>query len=106
MKRILVTLALGVVAVVLTALMSRPGMVAAGVRVPRDSPVVVHGGALLLPGSGQTRYQPEPPAPEPMHRRAPVPPSGVDPGYRPLWVPDAYWWDGFKATRVPGHWRW
>jgi hypothetical protein len=105
--RIVATLALGIVAVTPAALMSQPGMVAADVRVPRDSPVVIHGGALQLPGSDRARYQPGPPgAWEPTYRLPPVPPPGIDPGYRPLWVPDSYPWDGFKAIRAPAHWQW
>jgi hypothetical protein len=33
-------------------------------------------------------------------------PVGVDPGYRPLWVPGTHVWNGFTATYVPGHYVW
>jgi hypothetical protein len=40
-------------------------------------------------------------------RQLQVPPAlGIDPGYRPMRVPDSYDWNGLETVRVPGHWVW
>jgi len=73
------------------------------VRVPRDSPIIIHG-RVQQPGSFDPSRS-APPATPPLgilERPPPTPPVGVGPGYRPLWVPGTYVWTGYTATWVPG----
>src|SRR5207249_6709342 len=97
-----------VVALLLTALGA--GVVAlradAQVRSPRDSQVIVHGHAVPPMGLDSSRMAPPASQPAFTRRPAPPPPIGVDPGYRPLWVPGTYVWNGFSSTYVPGHYVW
>jgi hypothetical protein len=79
---------------------------AGSVRVPRDSPIVMHGriqpsgppvvSTAVPPG---TAYQPAPASSSCQPRVFP------DPGYRPMWVPTTTCWTGFETIRVPGHWQ-
>ena len=94
-------------AVLATGLAWAPGAVSAGVRVPRDSPVVVHG-RVQGPASLDASWAPadRPRAPEWTRRPPRSAPTAGDPGYRPMWVPDSYQWNGFELIRVPGHWQW
>lgn len=78
----------------------------AQVRSPRDAQVIIHGHAV--PPAGVDSSRAAPPASQPPFTRRPAPPPsiGVDPGYRPLWVPGTYTWNGFSSTPVPGHYVW
>ncbi len=76
------------------------------VRVPRDSPVVIHG-RVQQPGS----FDPAKVAPQsetrPSKRSAPCTIQPFpDPGSRPIWVPGSWCWNGSEAVWVPGHWVW
>ncbi len=77
------------------------------VRVPRDSPIMIHH-QVQQPGSFDPATL-SPPAPI-RQRPRPIPPVSTpvfpDPGSRPIWVPDSYRWTGFELVRVPGHWVW
>ena len=78
--------------------------VAGSVRVPRDSPIVIHGRVLPAGSVELSNVRPATrrPATAPAACRAELFP---DPGYRPLWVPDTTCWTGLETRRVPGHWQ-
>jgi len=78
----------------------------AQVRSPRDGQISVHGRLVPPPPFDSTRIAPRSPQPEFTHRPPPPAPIGVDPGYRPLWVPGSHVWNGFSHTYVPGHYVW
>jgi hypothetical protein len=78
----------------------------AQVRSPRDSQISVHGRLMPPKPFDTTRIAPRDPQPA-FTRRPPAPvPIGVDPGYRPLWAPGTYVWNGFTSTYIPGHYVW
>lgn len=91
----------------LILLLSAPalGGAAAEVRTPRDSPGFAHGRSVSpstgTPSGGATTL-PRQSVPRVPAASALVP----DPGYRPIWVPGAYRWNGSGSVWVPGHWIW
>ena len=79
----------------------------AQVRTPRDSPVIIHGRVQPSTSVDASRYLPthiRPP--DFIVKQVPSESIGITPGYRPLWVPGTYLWNGFKSVWVPGHWVW
>lgn len=55
------------------------------VRVPRDSPIVIHGRVQQPRSADPSRVAPPPtPSLSVIRRSAPPPSIGIDPGYRPL----------------------
>src|SRR5260370_26965461 len=99
------TCLLGFVAIAL--LLAHAVPTAAGhVRVPRDSPVVVHGQVQRsgLPAMS-TGTAPGKTSQIPKASLSCNPKIFPDPGYRPMWVPETTCWTGFETIRVPGHWQ-
>ena len=79
----------------------------AQVRAPRDTPGIVHG--RMEPSSSvdlsQYRATQTPLSDFALKQTLPIP-LGVDPGYRPLWIPGTYVWNGSGWVWAPGHWVW
>ncbi len=92
-------------ALVVVGLVLQPDAVLAWVRVPRDSPIIIRH-RVQQPGSFDPSRSSTPQTPPlgVIRRPAPPPAIGVDPGYRPLWVPGTDIWNGFESVWVPGHW--
>ncbi len=104
-KRCSLVIVLGLVGAMSAAV--SPCLAAGEIRAPRDSPILLHGRLQSLSEPSPPRpltAQPRPTAP-PLASTLPAP-LGIDPGYRPLWVPDTYLWNGFGTIRIPGHWVW
>jgi|GEM_PF-2059708 YXWGXW repeat-containing protein len=77
------------------------------VRAPRDTPAMVRGRAQPLTGVDSSPYPTvQRPHAEFALKQAPAAPLGIDPGYRPLWVPGTYVWNGIDWNWAPGHWVW
>jgi len=83
-----------------------PVRAGAQVRAPRDGQVSIHGRLVPPRSVDSTRIAPHVPLPDFTRRPPPAPSIGVDPGYRPLWVPGTYVWNGFSSTYMPGHYVW
>jgi hypothetical protein len=98
MKRVSLSLA------ALVMLMDTAQAMAGPVRVPRDSPIVMHGRVVSSGPLAVSTVAPGSRAGSPSRPscRTHVFP---DPGYRAIWVPDTTCWTGFEAIRVPGHWQ-
>jgi len=83
-----------------------PAGLTAQVRSPRDGQISIHGRLVPPKPFESSRIAPRDPQPEFTRHPPPPAPDGVDPGYRPLWVPGTYLWNGFSSTYVPGHYVW
>jgi len=79
----------------------------AQVRAPTDTPAMVRGRAQLSTAVDSSLYpSTQKPSPDFVLKQTPTVPLGIDPGYRPLWVPGTYVRNGSSWVWVSGHWVW
>ena len=90
---------------VLILVLVGPASASAGdVRVPRDSPVVIHGWVHQPGGTGSRSVGTEPRVKSSASSGSCETAVGLDPGYRPLYIPGSWCWDGSRSVWVPGRW--
>jgi len=79
----------------------------AQVRAPRDSSVIIHGRVQPSNSLDSSRYSPtHTRPPDFILKQMPSASMGITAGYRPVWVPGTYLWNGFESVWMPGHWVW
>ncbi len=79
---------------------------AASARVPRDSPIMIHHQVRQPTTAAPSAPLPSTPMLAMPPARPPTREVFPDPGYRPIWIPGTYHWNGFGSTWEPGHWVW